>query len=45
MKANGSLAMESKGDRLHPASGLCNSFYFDVKFLVLFLSKKIENTS
>lgn len=45
MKANGSLAMEFKGVGLHPTSGLCNSFYFDVEFLVLFLSKKIENTS
>lgn len=45
MKANGSLAMEFKGDGLHPTSGLCNSFYFDVKFLVRFLCKKIANTS
>lgn len=45
MKANRNLAMEFKGDRLQPAIGLCNSFYFDVKLLVLFLSKKIKNTS
>lgn len=45
MKANGNLAMEFKADRLHPTMGLCNSCYFDVQFLVLFLSKKIKSTS
>lgn len=42
MKANGNLAIEFKGDGLHPTSELCNSFYFDVRFLVLFLSKRLK---
>lgn len=36
MKASGNLAMEFKGDRLHPTIGLCNCFYFDVKFFGTF---------